>query len=103
MTWEYSRIFLKVIFWSWKTSKKSVLGPQNSCLNVPSSYFGPQCTFLTLPQPKIGPQCSYLAVPPHIIGPQCPYLAVPPHIIGPQCLQEPWILEILDLNASNQS
>ena len=30
-------------------------------------------------------------------GPQCPYLAVPPHIIGPQCLQEPGILEILDL------
>ena len=30
-------------------------------------------------------------------GPQCPFLAVPPHIIGPQCLQEPGILEILDL------
>ena len=30
-------------------------------------------------------------------GPQCPYLAVPPHIIGPQGLQEPGILEILDL------
>ena len=90
-------------FWSWKTSQKSVSGPQNSFLNFPSPYFGPQCPFLILPQPKIGPQCPYLAVPPHIIGPQCPYLAVPPHIIGPQCLQEPWILEILDLNASNQS
>ena len=70
-------------FWSWKTSQKSVFGPQNLCLNVPRPYFGPQCPQIAAPQPKIGPQC--------------PYLAVPPHIIGPQCLQEPGILEILDL------
>ena len=65
MAREYSRICLKS-FWSWKTTQKSVFGPQNTCFNVLSLYFGPQCPQIAVPQPKVGPQCPYLAVPPHI-------------------------------------
>ena len=85
-------------FWSWKISQKSILDLKTNFVLIFLVHI------LDLNALKLLSHSLKLDLNVHIWrshrilnGPQCPYLAVPPHIIGPQCLQEPGILEILDL------